>query len=83
MSPMVTYLTLDGLSDAPKKGLLDFDRTAAKISSSGQVWVKTLSRRRPTNPVAPVTNIRRIPGEGKLDDEVEKEELVKLLSEYG
>lgn len=83
MSPMVTYLTLDGLSDSPKKGLLGIDRTAAKISSSGQVWVKTSSRRRPTNPVAPVTNIRPKTGEGKLDDEVEKEELVKLLSEYG
>ena len=83
MSPMVTYLTLDGLSDAPKKGLLGIDRTAAKISSSGQVWVKTSSRRRPTNPVAPVTNIRPTPGEGKLDDEVEKEELVKPPSEYG
>ena len=83
MSPMVTYLTLDGLSDSSKKGLLGIDRTAAKISSSGQVWVKTSIRRRPTNPVAPVTNIRSIPRAGKLDDDVEKEELVKLLSEYG
>ena len=83
MSPMVTYLSLDGLTDPPKKGLLGIDRTAAKISSSGQVWVKTSSRRRPTNPVAPVTNIRLTPREGKLDDEVEKEKLVKLLSEYG
>jgi hypothetical protein len=37
MSPMVTYLTLEGLSDAPKKGLLGIERTAAKISISGQV----------------------------------------------
>ena len=83
MSPMVTYLTLDGLSGSPKKGLLGIDRIAAKISSSGQDWVKTSSRRRPTNPVAPVTNIRRTPRVGKLDDEVEKEELVNPPSEYG
>ena len=80
---MVTYLTLDGLSDSPKKGLLGIDRTAAKISSSGQVWVKTSIRRRPTNPFAPVTNIRPTTGGGKWGDEVEKGKLVKLLSEYG